>query len=180
MALRMPRLDGLAIGDVLALALASGFAALFLGVVLPGSGHGGSFGVTGILMMEYDSLRMGSDHLSRWMPLLLDGFARRVCVWGSLFGHFQEKPLSHSDFLNCQEDGAPGRTSNQQPTAYKSENRHSSTAPARQDGSSEASSAAKIAKHTLAHPPLRYLGLRPVEGWLYVQLHLKLGRLIAR
>jgi hypothetical protein len=31
--------------------------------------------VSGIPMMEYDSLRMGSDHLPRWMPLPLDGFA---------------------------------------------------------------------------------------------------------
>jgi hypothetical protein len=56
-ALRLARVDGLAICfDVLALAFASGFAALFVGVVLLGCGHGGSSGVAGILPMEYGSL----------------------------------------------------------------------------------------------------------------------------
>ena len=55
-ALRLPRPDGLAIGfDILALALASGFPALFLGVVLLGHGHGGSSGAAWFVLMDRQS-----------------------------------------------------------------------------------------------------------------------------
>jgi hypothetical protein len=68
-ALRLPRPDGFAIGfDILAVTLASGFAALFLGVVLVGSGHGGSL----VRPVFHDRIRQLVESLGGCIYDLLD------------------------------------------------------------------------------------------------------------